>query len=110
MHGILSAVPVLCANIKADLIAFAELAASSSAGGGGSGGGDVELVVAAEGRKSKDKIFKEDMRETQLVPIGRSKGVGAMMGWRVPSFLVWLVKGRDYWLWTTGRLWSGRQW
>ena len=33
----------------------------------------------------------------------------AAMGWRIPSFLVWLIKGRDYWLWTTGDLWSGKQ-
>jgi hypothetical protein len=50
----------------------------------------------------------EDKGETQLVPIGRSKGVGALMGWEVPSWVVWAIKGRDYWLWTTGKLWSGR--
>lgn len=89
IHSILSAVPVLCANIKRDLL----LAAGASA------------QVAGE-----DRIFKEDTRETQLVPIGKSKGVGAAMGMRFPSFLVWLIKGRDYWLWTTGNLWSGKQW
>ncbi|KAJ5670584.1 uncharacterized protein N7477_005947 [Penicillium maclennaniae] len=25
-------------------------------------------------------------------------------------FMVWLIKGRDYWLWTTSGLWSGSQW
>jgi apoptosis-inducing factor 2 len=44
------------------------------------------------------------------VPVGRRKGVGVAMGWWVPSWVVWGVKGRDYWVWTTGRLWSGRQW
>ncbi|KAI1346980.1 FAD/NAD(P)-binding domain-containing protein [Xylaria sp. FL0043] len=86
VHNILTMVPVLCANIKRDLL----VAAGESAG--------------------EDRIFKEDTRETQLVPIGKSKGVGAVMGIRLPSFLVWLVKGRDYWLWTTGSLWSGKQW
>ncbi|KAJ5090368.1 hypothetical protein N7532_009052 [Penicillium argentinense] len=86
VHAILSAVPVLCANIKRDLL----LEAGQNAG--------------------EDRVFREDLRETQLVPIGRNKGVGAAMGWQLPSFLVWLIKGRDYWLWTTGKLWSGKQW
>lgn len=81
VHGILSAVPVLAANIKRDLL--------------GSG---------------EERVFHEDLHETQLVPIGRSKGVGATMGYQLPNFLVWLIKGRDYWLWTTGKLWSGEQW
>ncbi|KAJ5557093.1 hypothetical protein N7494_001008 [Penicillium frequentans] len=86
VHSILNAVPVVCANIKRDLL----LAAGDEAGA--------------------ERSFKEDTRETQMVPIGRSKGVGAAMGYRLPSFLVWLIKGRDYWLWTTGDLWSGKQW
>jgi NADH dehydrogenase FAD-containing subunit len=87
IHAILSAVPVLCANIKGDLLHAS--------------GVDVF---------GRDRVFVEDTRETQLVPIGRGKGVGAAMGWQIPSFLVWLIKGRDYWLWTTGGLWNGSQW
>jgi NADH dehydrogenase FAD-containing subunit len=87
IHQITAAVPVLGANIKRDLCIEAKLP-----------------------HESEDKVFKEDVRETQLVPIGKAKGVGAAMGWRVPSWFVWLIKGRDYWLWTTGRLWSGKQW
>lgn len=89
VHLILDAVPVLCANIKRDLL----IAAGSD--------------KTAPG---EDRIFKEDTRETQMVPIGQSKGVGAAMGYQIPSLLVWLIKGRDYWLWTTGNLWSGKQW
>ncbi|KAI0467512.1 FAD/NAD(P)-binding domain-containing protein [Xylaria cf. heliscus] len=89
VHNILAAVPVLCANIKRDLL----LAAGESAQAAG-----------------EDREFKEDTRETQLVPIGKSKGVGAAMGMKIPGFLVWLIKGRDYWLWTTGNLWNGKQW
>ncbi|PVH86594.1 FAD/NAD(P)-binding domain-containing protein [Cadophora sp. DSE1049] len=89
VHLILEAVPVLCANIKRDLL----------------------LNSGAEkGSVGADRVFKEDTRETQMVPIGKSKGVGAAMGYQLPSFLVWLIKGRDYWLWTTGGLWSGNQW
>ena len=89
IHGIFSAVPVLGANIKRDL-----------------------LLAAGQDKKAadEDRIFKEDTREAQLVPIGRNKGVGAVMGYGLPSSLIWLLKGRDYWLWTTGNLWSGKQW
>lgn len=89
VHLILDAIPVLCANVKRDLL----IAAGN------------EKLAAAE-----DRVFKEDTRETHMVPIGRSKGVGAAMGYQMPSFLVWVIKGRDYWLWTTGNLWSGKQW
>jgi apoptosis-inducing factor 2 len=89
IHLILNAIPVLCANIKRDLL-LASGKDESSVGG--------------------DRVFKEDTRETQVVPIGKRKGVGAVMGYQLPSFMVWLIKGRDYWLWTTGDLWSGKQW
>jgi len=89
IHLILSAIPVLCANISRDLLLAS---------------GKEESLVG------EDRVYKEDTRETQLVPIGKSKGVGAVMGYQLLSFLVWLIKGRDYWLWTTGALWSGKQW
>jgi hypothetical protein len=89
VHSIFKAVPVLCANIKRDLLLSDE---------------------ATEAEAGEDCVFAEDTREAQLVPIGRSQGVGAVMGYRLPSFLIWLVKGRDYFLWTTGKLWSGEQW
>lgn len=89
VHQILNAIPVLCTNIKRDLL----------------------LVSETDGKYiGEDRLFKEDTRETQLVPIGRSKGVGAAMGYQLPSFFVWLIKGRDYWLWTTENLWNGKQW
>jgi NADH dehydrogenase FAD-containing subunit len=89
IHNILASIPVLGENIKRDLHVHAGMVGRSA---------------------GEDKVFKEDRRETQLVPIGPNKGVGVMMGWRVPSWVVWLIKGRDYWVWTTGRLWSGRMW
>ena len=89
IHLTLEAIPVLCNNIKRDLLLAA---------------GKPESEVPA------DRTYKEDERETQLVPIGKSKGVGAAMGWSIPSWMVWAIKGRDYWLWTTGGLWSGKQW
>lgn len=88
IHLILAAIPILCANIKRDLL----------------------LASGRESPVGEDRVFKEDTRETQMVPIGKSKGVGAAMGYQLPSLMVWLIKGRDYWLWTTGGLWSGKQW
>ena len=92
IHLLMDAVPVLCANIKRDLL----------------------LASGKEGKNSiasvEDRVHKEDTRETQMVAIGKSKGVGAAMGYRLPSFMVWLIKGRDYWLWSTGMLWSGKMW
>ncbi|KAF6808242.1 amid-like mitochondrial oxidoreductase [Colletotrichum sojae] len=87
VHNVLAAVPVLCANIKRDLLR-------------------TEGTVPP----GEDRVFEEDVRETQMVPIGKGAGVGAAMGYALPGFVVRLVKGRDYWLWTTGRLWSGQQW
>ncbi|KAL8872881.1 MAG: hypothetical protein Q9174_001564 [Haloplaca sp. 1 TL-2023] len=98
IHLLMEAIPVLCTNIKHDLLA---------AEGGGEEDGSREAGVKVEG---KDRLYTEDMRETQLVPIGTWKGVGSVMGWRVPALFVWAIKGRDYWLWTTGALWSGKQW
>ncbi|MCJ1422749.1 hypothetical protein MMC29_000629 [Sticta canariensis] len=72
-----------------------------------------DLLLASGKEESsigEDRVFKEDTRETQMVPIGKSKGLGAAMGYQLPSFLVWLINGRDYSLWTTGGLWSGKQW
>ncbi|KAJ5595461.1 uncharacterized protein N7459_001669 [Penicillium hispanicum] len=88
VHAILNAVPVLGANMKRDLL----------------------LASGSEAAVGADREYQEDTRETQMVPIGQSKGVGAAMGYQLPSWMVWLIKGRDYWLWTTGGLWSGKQW
>ncbi|KAK4868211.1 hypothetical protein LT330_007409 [Penicillium expansum] len=89
IHNLTNTVVIMCANIKRDLL-IAEGKDESSVG--------------------PDREFKEDTRESQLVPIGRSRGVGAAMGLALPSLFVWLIKGRDYWLWTTGGLWSGTSW
>lgn len=85
IHNIFEAVPVLCANMCNDLI---------KAEGG----------VAREAR-----VFKEDKSETQMVLLGTKKAVGAAKGWWLPGWLVRIIK-RDYWLWTTEKLWNGRQW
>ena len=91
VHNILEAVPVLSRSMKQDLFASVR--------------GEQANALPANG-----KAFTPSDGETQLVPIGTKGGVGAIKGWMLPSWAVWMIKGRDYWLWTTPRLWSGRQW
>lgn len=80
---IITALPVLVTNMKRDLLAY-----------------DAEKP---EGKpKGKDRSFKRDEREGMIVPIGTMGGVGALFGYRVPSFFVWLLKGRDYMLGMSG--------
>ncbi|KAK3713762.1 hypothetical protein LTR37_008248 [Vermiconidia calcicola] len=73
---IINGVPVMETNLKRDL-----LAAHSDPNGEPEG---------------EDRLYVREEREMQIVPVGRSRGVGAVFGWRVPSILVWLIKGRDF--------------
>ncbi|KAL8921479.1 MAG: hypothetical protein Q9172_003984 [Xanthocarpia lactea] len=54
------------------------------------------LTDLSAGKVGKAKPFKQTVTETQLVPIGPSGGVGSAFGWRLPSFVVWMIKSRDY--------------
>ncbi|KAL4801843.1 hypothetical protein BDV18DRAFT_148256 [Aspergillus unguis] len=83
---ITSAIPVLCANLKRDL-----------------------LVEAGEAT-GQDRLFTVDESEFQLVPIGQSNGVGAVKGFKLPSWSVWLIKGRDYFVGKTQGTWNGQAW
>ena len=71
-HAIMNAVPVLCTNIKRNLL----------------------LAPGQKDTVGVDCEFQEDSRETQMVPIGQGKGVGAAMGYQLPSWMVWLIKGQ----------------
>lgn len=76
IFDILEGVPVMETNLKRDLLASHANPDTKPTG--------------------KDREFKKTETEMQIVPVGRAKGVGAVFGWRVPSWLVWLIKGRDY--------------
>ncbi|KAI5460480.1 hypothetical protein BGZ63DRAFT_247774 [Mariannaea sp. PMI_226] len=76
-HNLYGAMPVLATNIKRDLLAAA---ASDEPGAK---------------PKGPDRLFTPNNSETQAVPIG-PRGVGAVNGWGLPSFLIWLLKGRNY--------------
>jgi NADH dehydrogenase FAD-containing subunit len=86
IHAIMKQVPVVGENLKQDL-----LAAENETQAG-------DAVYRA---------YEAESKVTQLVVIGK-KGVGMFLGWRVPSFFVWLIKGRDYWLDMTPPMWNGK--
>lgn len=67
VHHILSAVPIIRANMERDSLRAA---------------GEPDAVLG------EDHVSREDKREMQLVPFGQSRGVGAAMGHQMPSFLV----------------------
>jgi NADH dehydrogenase FAD-containing subunit len=77
IFDILSGVTVLAVNMKRDLLSY-------------------NPVLPDQKPKGKDRIFEQDVRETMAVPLGTGGGVGAAFGWRLPSFVVWLFKGRDF--------------
>ncbi|KAL8825345.1 MAG: hypothetical protein Q9170_007831 [Blastenia crenularia] len=59
--------------------------------------------------KHKAQAFKQTVTETQIVPIGPKGGVGAAYGWRVPNFVVWMFKSRDYMIGVSPEVVSGKQ-
>lgn len=70
-----------------------------------------DLLVAAgkdESSLEGDRQWKEDEREMQVVTVGRSKAVGAAMGTRLPSWLLWWLKGRDAGVSMVASFWSGK--
>jgi NADH dehydrogenase FAD-containing subunit len=84
---IFSAVPVVMSNLKRDLL-------------------------APEGEKpaGADRPFKANTKETQLVPIGKSQGVGAVFGIKLPGFAVKMIKGKDYFASKAGTIVDGSHW
>jgi NADH dehydrogenase FAD-containing subunit len=84
---IYDAVPVLLTNVKRDL-----------------------LNPEGTPKGGQDRPYKPNLKETQLVPVGRSKGVGAVFGWKLPSIMVWMIKGRDYFTSMTPPIVDGSKW
>lgn len=90
IFAILNGVPVFGTNIRRDLLAMHTDPAGKA--------------------QDKDREYVPNLKEMQLVPVGQSKGVGALFGWRVPTFLVWLIKGRDYMISRAGGNIDGSAW
>jgi NADH dehydrogenase FAD-containing subunit len=56
-----------------------------------------DLLAHLTGETHKgDRHYTANLKEQQICPIGTQKGVGAFNGFRVPSQMVWMIKGRDY--------------
>ena len=77
-------IPVLMQNLKNDLIA-SELKAQHPFGG-------------AEERleQLEDWAYVQNPTDSQLIPITRWGGVGVVFAIKLPSFMGWAMKGRDY--------------
>lgn len=80
---ILAALPVLAVNLKRDLLSY-------------------DAKDPDRKPKGRDREVVREEREMQLVPIGSGGGVGAVLGWKLPGFMVWAIKGRDYLLGMSG--------
>jgi NADH dehydrogenase FAD-containing subunit len=54
-------------------------------------------IAASAGKQDlfAPKPFKP-MRDSMIVPTGPSTGVGQLMGWKVPGWVVWLLKSRTF--------------
>ncbi|KAF2180809.1 hypothetical protein K469DRAFT_639235 [Zopfia rhizophila CBS 207.26] len=74
---IYDALPPLMVNLKRDLLSY-------------------NPQYPNEKPSGKDRVFKPQTKETMIVPIGSAGGVGAIFGFSLPSFLVWLAKSRDF--------------
>jgi len=77
------AVPILIHNMRNDLLAY-EITEE------GGTGAEEELA------KLEDARYLQNPTDTQLIPITRRGGVGVIYGHKLPSFMVHLMKGRDY--------------
>jgi NADH dehydrogenase FAD-containing subunit len=77
-------IPVLLQNLKNDLLSF-ELKTQYPFGGG-----EHQLD------KLRDWQFVQNQTTTQLIPISRFGGIGVIFGYKLPSPLVWILKGHDF--------------
>jgi NADH dehydrogenase FAD-containing subunit len=73
---LMDALPVLNVNLKRDLL---------------HGEKEWSTETTEVPKTGEDKLF-EKIGESQLVPISTLGGVGAVSGYRIPSFAVWLIK------------------
>lgn len=87
---IYDAIPVVLTNLKRDLLAADKDPNAKPTGG--------------------DRKYKKNTSETQIVPVGLSKGVGAFNGNKLPSVMVYMIKGRDYLSGAAVEIISGSKW
>lgn len=81
---IIGSLPVLFVNLKRDLLSY-------------------NAMLPDAKPKGKDREYVPETREMQFVLVGSGGGVGAMMGYKIPSWVVWVLKGRDFMLGMSGK-------
>jgi NADH dehydrogenase FAD-containing subunit len=84
LRDIFRSIPVLIHNLRNDLQEF-----------------EIKIQNTFGGRKNRSKAlrdiyFHRSQSVTQLCHITRWGGVGMLYGWSIPSFVVWLLKRREY--------------
>ena len=53
------------------------------------------LCLTEPGPRTKN-VYKKIQSDMQIIPLGSAGGVGSLFGWRAPSFMVRMVKARDF--------------
>ncbi|KAK1779607.1 NAD(P)H dehydrogenase [Copromyces sp. CBS 386.78] len=103
-------VPVVCSSIGSDLAARI-LSSSSPASSTSTSTSTVpnNNKIKLPG-PLKQKRFKNKMAGTLLVPIGPGGGVGQILGWGVPSFLVKVAKAKGFLVDMAEPAVTGQQW
>lgn len=71
-------------------------------------GANMAVDLGASGFKARNYVDKK--AETQVVPVGRGKGVGAFNGWKLPSMAVNMIKGKDYMTSRMPEITTGSKW
>lgn len=71
---------------------------------------DAAKILGAKGREMSAQKEYKPLQDTVIIPIGRDGGVGSVMGWQVPSWFIWLVKGRKFLMEKVDGYLFGSQW
>lgn len=64
-------------------------------------------MVTDAGPRTK-KVYKKMKGEIQIVPVGSTQGVGTAFGWGLPSFMVKMVKAKDFMIGQAPKLIEGQ--
>ncbi|QSZ34568.1 hypothetical protein DSL72_006162 [Monilinia vaccinii-corymbosi] len=73
-------------------------------------GSALKLIFGSSGNGYPVQREFKPMKETIFVPIGSGGGVGQVFGWRVPSLLVKVGKGKSFLTELVGPIISGEKW
>ncbi|KAF2246064.1 FAD/NAD(P)-binding domain-containing protein [Trematosphaeria pertusa] len=86
------AVPILMKNLQNDLLTHEYKLQTVTSMPHGEAHKTARQKIAA----LEDAHYHQNPTDSQLMPITRFGGVGVIFDWRIPSFLVYLMKGRKY--------------